>query len=132
MTEDIITDHERYPTLTDHGRKMLEFLREHPHAPLYRNQSGNRLTAPEIEAHRAFESEVLGAQIGWSSLALPSWLDSFIEHCFSTVPFYRAYGSRPASFHELPTISRAELSHDIAQFVPDGVPTERLINFRTS
>src|SRR4051812_18508029 len=117
MTEDIMTDHERYPTLTDHGRKMLEFLREHPHAPLFRNQSGNRLTAEEIQAHRAFEAEVLASRIGWSPQTLPSWLDSFVEHCFSTVPFYRAYGRRLASFRDLPTISRAELSHDIAQFV---------------
>ncbi len=32
----------------------------------------------------------------------------------------------------MPTISRADLSRDIAQFVPDSVPIDRLINFRTS
>jgi phenylacetate-CoA ligase len=32
----------------------------------------------------------------------------------------------------LPTISRADLSRDIAQFVPDSTPIDRLINFRTS
>ena len=35
-------------------------------------------------------------------------------------------------FADLPTISRADLSHDIAAFVPDSAPIDRLINFRTS
>src|SRR5882724_6455092 len=99
MSGDTITDQERYPTLTDHGRKMLEFLREHPHAPIYRNLSGNRLTADEIQSQRGFEAEVLSAKVGWSAQALPAWLDSFLEHCFSAVPFYRRYGARSTSFH---------------------------------
>ncbi len=48
------------------------------------------------------------------------------------MPFYRRYGSRPRRFADIPTISRAELSRDIAQFVPDSAPIDRLINFRTS
>jgi phenylacetate-CoA ligase len=32
----------------------------------------------------------------------------------------------------VPTITRADLAHDIARFVPDTAPLERLINFRTS
>jgi len=39
--------------LTEHGRRMLQFLREHPHAPRFRNQSGNRLTAANVERVRA-------------------------------------------------------------------------------
>jgi phenylacetate-CoA ligase len=48
------------------------------------------------------------------------------------VPFYRRYGAVPPTFEELPTTSRADLSRDIAQFVPDPLPLDRLINFRTS
>jgi phenylacetate-CoA ligase len=59
-------------------------------------------------------------------------LDDFVERCFAEVPFYRRYGSRPKEFSDIPTISRADLSRDIAQFVPDPVAIDRLINFRTS
>ena len=126
------TDGERYPTLTDDGRKMLQFLREHPHAPIYRNESGNRLTADDIERVRQFERETLAAEVGWRPGEFPSWLDAFVDRSFAEVPFYRRYGSRPKDFADIPTISRAELSRDIAQFVPDPVATDRLINFRTS
>jgi phenylacetate-CoA ligase len=127
-----ITDADRYPTLTEHGRRMLDFLQGHPHAPIYRNRSGNRLTADEVERVRAFEREVEAAEVGWRPGELPAWLDEFVDRCFADTPAYRRYGSRPRNFHDVPTISRADLGRDVARFVPDGVATERLINFRTS
>jgi phenylacetate-CoA ligase len=132
MNGETITDAERYPTLTEHGRRMLEFLREHPHAPIYRHQSGNRLTADDVARVRAFEREALAAVVGWPLGGQPAWLGEFVEQCVSEVPFYRRYGSPPARFQDLPTISRAELSRDIAPFVPDSAPVGGLINFRTS
>ena len=58
------TDAARYPTLTEHGRRVIDFMREHPHAPIYRNESGNRLTAADVERVRAFEHEVATAEVG--------------------------------------------------------------------
>jgi phenylacetate-CoA ligase len=132
MSPEIITDAERYPTLTEHGRRMLQFLREHPHAPIYRNESGNRLTAEDVVRMRSFEQEVLASEVGWRPGAPPAWLHEFVARCFAEVPFYRRYGSPPKDFADVPTISRADLSRDIAQFVPDPAPLDRLINFRTS
>ena len=132
MTMETITDAERYPTLTEHGRRMLQFLREHPHAPLFRNESGNRLTADDVARVRAFDREVQSAEVGWRAGELPSWLGGFVERCLAEVPFYRKYGSAPDDFQSLPTISRADLSRDIAPFVPDTAAIDRLINFRTS
>jgi len=132
MNPDTITDAERFPTLTEEGRRMLDFLREHPHAPIFRNESGNRLTADEVSRVREFERDALLAEVGWRPGELPSWLDDFVGQCFADVPFYRRYGSSSAKFQDLPTISRADLSRDIAQFVPDSAPIDRLINFRTS
>ena len=129
---EMITDAERYPTLTAAGRAMLDFLREHPRAPVYRNESGNRLTADDVARVRAFEYEVAAARVGWTPGAEPAWVDAFVSRCFAEVPFYRSYDSRPRRLRDLPTISRADLSRDIAAFVPDPVPVERLINFRTS
>ena len=132
MIAEIITDSERYPTLSEEGRKMLQFLREHPHAPIYRNESGNRLTEDDIGKVRRFEGEVLASTVGWPPQNRPGWLEDFVERCFANVPFYRAYGSRPKQFCDIPTISRADLGRDIAQFFPDDVGIDRLINFRTS
>jgi phenylacetate-CoA ligase len=122
----------RYPTLGDAGQRMLQFLREHPAAPLYRNQSGNRLTATEVAELHAFEAEVLNAAVGWPRGGQPEWLDAFVERAFADVPYYRALGSPPRRFSDIPTVSRAEFAADIARFVPDSAPIERLINFRTT
>jgi phenylacetate-CoA ligase len=126
------TDAARYPTLTEHGRRIMQFMREHPRAPIYRNESGNRLTQEDVAHVLDFEREVLSASVGWKPLGTPPWLDSFVDHCFEATPFYRHYGSRPRDFHDVPTVSRADLSRDIAQFVPDDVAIDRLINFQTS
>ncbi|MES2573016.1 MAG: capsule biosynthesis protein CapK, partial [Verrucomicrobiota bacterium] len=123
---------ERYPTLTPDGERMLRFLREHPHAPIFRNQSGNRLTAADLEQVRAFEKQTLAGSVVCDPASAPAWLGPFIKRCFAEVPFYRKLGAPPARFDALPVISRADFSHDIAQFVPDSIPVEQLINFRTS
>src|SRR5262249_3638194 len=132
MKTDPITDAERYPTLTEDGRKMLQLLKEHPHAPIYRNESGNRLTTEDVDLVRGFEREALAADVGWRPGDRPSWLAGCVERCLAEVPFYGRYGSRPRQFADIPAIRRADLSRDIAQFVPDPVGVDRLINFRTS
>lgn len=124
------TDAERYPTLSESGRRMLELLREHPHAPIFRNQSGNRLTEADVERVRAFEREVLGARV--EAEVSPPWLPEFLSRCYAEVPYYRRQGSPPSDLVDVPTVSRADLARDIARFVPDTAPLERLINFRTS
>jgi phenylacetate-CoA ligase len=111
---------------------MLRFLREHAHAPIYRNESGNRLTAADVERVRIFEGEVLAADVGWVAGDEPSWSQEFMERCYADVPFYRRLGAPPPRLRDIPTISRADLALDIAQFVPDHVSVDRLINFRTS
>ncbi|MEE9910294.1 MAG: AMP-binding protein [Deltaproteobacteria bacterium] len=131
-TEEMITDLDRYPTLSETGRAMLEFLREHPHAPVFRNQSGNRLKVEDVKRVRDFEEEVRMSDVGWPRGRLPEWLPGFVSHCFSSVPFYRRYGSEPAHFEDIPVICRADLGRDIAMFVPDNVSIDRLINFQTT
>lgn len=129
---DDITEQERYPTLTDAGRAMLTFLREHPNAPIYRNISGNHLTADEVEQVRAFEREAQTAPVGWQPGGHPIWLDDFAQRCFTDVPFYRAYGARPRFFEDIPTLTRADLSRNYPYLVPDGLPLDRLIGFLTT
>lgn len=125
------TDADRYPLLSEAGRRMLDFLREHPHAPIYRNHSGNRLDAADLSFVRQEEAFVLSAETGWPSNGQPEWLDEFVINCRADVPHYRNYPST-TKFESLPTISRADFGHDITAFVPDSQLLERLINFQTS
>jgi phenylacetate-CoA ligase len=126
------SDAERYPTLTEAGRQMLQRLREHPHAPSFKNESGNRLTHQDVQAVRAFEREVAAAVVGDQREEFAPWLPEYLARVYRDVPFYRAMGGAPRRLSDVPSVSRADLSHDVARFVPDSVPVERLINFRTS
>ncbi|MEO6875915.1 MAG: AMP-binding protein [Opitutaceae bacterium] len=132
MSSDAPIDAERYPTLTEHGRQMMAFLREHPNAPRFRNESGNRLLSDDVKRVREIEREMLALDASWPRDREPEWLNQFLIRALEGVPHYRNYGSPPRRLADLPTISRAELSRDIAQFVPDAVAADRLINFRTS
>ena len=112
------TDADRYPTLSDAGRRMLDFMREHRAAPMFRNQSGNRLTAHEVESLRVYTQEVLAAEPGWPEGGQPSWLDDFVHRTCRDVPAYRAYrtdGGRSDCFENLPTVCRGDLAADIAR-----------------
>lgn len=131
-------ERERFPTLTAAGRAMLDFLREHPAAPTYRNQSGNKLLAHEVQQVRRFEQEVADAGVGWPIGARPPWLDDFARATFATVPHYRNIGAvgtpgvPPCAWSQIAPVSRADLAADIAAFVPDDADIARMINFRTT
>jgi phenylacetate-CoA ligase len=125
-------DAERFPTLTEHGRRMLDFMRGHPCAPIYRNRSGNRLLAHEVAAQRAFEREIAAAAVGWQPGAAPDWVMPFVADVFAGVPHYRALGSPPRRLTDIAPVSRADFAFDVARFVPDRVPLERMMHFRTT
>lgn len=120
------------PTLTGHGQRMLDFLREHPAAPLFRNRSGNRLSAAEVQDLREFDREIRSAPVGWPRGGRPAWLDEHVAQVFREVPAFRNQGTPPSRFEDLATTCRADLAADIARFVPDPVPVDQLINFRTT
>lgn len=130
MTEP--TDAERYPTLSDAGRAMLTRMTEHPAAPAYRNRSGNRLLAEDLPGLAAFEAETLAAPIAWRPGTSPDWITPFLAETHAKVPHFRARGAPPRDLADVPTTARGDLAHDIAAFVPDDVPVDRLINFRTT
>ena len=125
------TDEDRYPLLSEPGRRMLDFLREHPQAPTFRNRSGNRLTADDLAQVRRHEAEVLAGSPDWAPGGHPEWLAAFVAESCRDVPHYRTYA--PAGrFEDLPTVTRGDLGRDIAGFVPDSAPLDRMINFQTS
>ncbi len=127
----IYQDEQRYPTLSESGASMLQFLSEHPHAPIYRNQSGNKLTKPDIEALNRYEKDLRLRTVDWNENQKPTWLKEFVEDVYSNVPHYRLQGT-PPKFQDIHTITRADLSHDITAFVPDTTNAKRMIAFSTT
>lgn len=125
-------DEGRHPNLSEHGRRMLARLREHPNAPIYRNHSGHRLQPGELAQVQQWEDEAIGARLDWEPNVPPGWVSTLVASCLADVPFYRRYGAAPRTFTQLPTITREDLARDMAYMVPDTVDLERLINFRTS
>lgn len=131
------TDAERWPGLDAAGADILRQMRDHPQAPLWRKASGHRLLPEEWPALRAFEAAVARASIAQAAPGQrpPAWLDGFLRHALARVPAYRAWGFAemlPRHFTDLPTTARADLSADIAAFVPEDLPLDRMINFSTS
>jgi phenylacetate-CoA ligase len=131
LTPDAVSA-ERFPLLTDAGRALLRRLREHPHAPRWTAECGNRLTAEYLRRVRAFEAELQTAPVGWPPGGYPDWLAGFVEMCFADVPFYRRYGAPPARFADIPTCDRADLSREPWAFVPDSQSLDGLIVNTTS
>ncbi|WP_205420701.1 AMP-binding protein [Stenotrophomonas sp. G4] len=125
------TDADRYPTLSAAGLAMLQQMREHPAAPIFRNASGNRLLADEVTALRGYEREIACARFEWTPGQPPPWLQAHVTEVFAQVPYYRAQ-AMPAAFTDIAPVHRGDLAADIARFVPDPVPLERMINFRTT
>ena len=125
-------DADRYPTLTHAGARMLRRLREHPAAPVFRNRSGNRLSAEDLVEVRSFEARTLDEPVSWTPGEEPGWVASYVAQCHAQVPAFRARGAPPQRFDEIPSTRRADLAGDIAAYVPDTAPIDRLINFRTT
>ena len=126
---DAPSDADRYPTLTEKGRAILRSMREHPAAPIYRNESGNRLTAEDLVQLTEFEAALTPPPAGSTP---PDWVSGVIESCFEDVPYYRRLGSAPARLEDIAPVARGDLAADIAQFVPDSVDSARMINFQTT
>lgn len=125
-------DSERYPGLSAQAAQLLQRMREHPHAPIYRNRSGHRLLPAEVAQLQAWSTQVQAASVDPRPQLQSGWLEQFVAHALRCVPAYRRYGSMPGQLSDLPCIHRGDLARDIAAFFPDDVPIERLINFRTT
>lgn len=130
-----LTDEERFPLLDDGGRRMLERLREHPHAPRWSFPCGDRLTREFCDRIEAFEADLRRGPGGggWKGPdCRPDWLDAFAERCLRNVPVYRRRTRPDCRFEEIPPFGREELGREPWAFVPDGQPLDDLLAYYTS
>ena len=132
MIDPAPTDAERFPHLSEAGATLLKFMREHPNAPRYRNHSGHRLLEADLAELRAHADEVAQCNVDPRADLNRAWQVDFVQRALRHVPYYRRYGSMPTQLAHLATIDRGTLARDVAAFVPDDLPLDRLINFRTT
>lgn len=113
----VLSDAERWPTLTAEGAARLDRLRTHPHAPRWVHRTGDRLTAEQLERTR-------------HPLAVEGWLEAHLAVARELL-HYR--GVSPLErLEDFPTISRDDLVRDLAAFVPMGADLGRLLHGTSS
>ena len=123
---------EHFPFITESGQQVLRQLQEHPHAPCYTHPGVNRVTRAGLRRAKDFAAETVTTPPRWSPTAPPTWVDEFVAQCFRAVPLYRRYGPPPVRFADLPTFTRADLSHEPWAFVPDTQALDGLLVYNTS
>ncbi len=129
-----LTESELFPRLNEDGRRLLRQLREHPAAPRYTHQIGDRLTPEAFQRVREFQADLeTGTAIrGWSPRTPPDWWASYLAFAYRDVPFYRRRGAPPAQLADAPTTNRKDLEAEPWAFVPDSQPLDELTVYTTS
>jgi phenylacetate-CoA ligase len=127
-----LTDAQRFPLLTDAGRRMLRRLQEHPHGPRYTYRCGERLTAAGLANVRAFAQELESRRPGYRFGEIPPWLRELMEFCRREVPFHRRRVDWSDDFFALPPIDRGDLRREPWSFVPDSADLTDLVVYTTS
>lgn len=127
--EDPIAD--PHPGLSPTGAALLKHMREHPAAPRFSAVSGHRLRPEEVPEVRAEHDAIRAACID-PCPAAAAWLPGWLARVLRVVPAYRTYSPVPTDLAVLPTTCRSDLAAGIARYVPDDLPIDRLIGYRTS
>lgn len=123
-----LTEAERFPLLTDRSRAMVRRLQQHPYAPRWTYQCGERLTAEGLADVQAFAAKQQSQRLGWKEGETPDWVPEFIDRCRREVPFYR----ERLQGDSIPTCCRDDLRREPWSFVPDTADVSELIVYKTS
>ena len=126
-----LTEAQRRPLIDDDGRRLLQDLLEHEHAPRYNHTCGDRLTAAGLAEVRALDARTR-TTTGFRPGEPPAWVTPFLARVAAGVPAYRRFGPVPVRFEDVPTTGRAELIVDPYSFVPDDHPLDDLVVFTTT
>ncbi|MFW0794342.1 CoF synthetase [Gordonia sp. CPCC 205515] len=116
----VLTDAERWPTLTADGRARLQALRTHPHAPRWSHETGDRLTADAV-------ARVVAESIPPQT----DWLDAHLNTA-RLLPAYRGRRDRLYRLADFPTLTRDNLLADIAAYVPYDADLTQLLHGTSS
>jgi phenylacetate-CoA ligase len=126
---------QRSPLLTPDGDRLVRRLREHPDAPRFNYETGDRLHPQDLEPIAQFREQLRTAR-GPRTHQLPDTILERITRIRTLVPFLRhsipSNADLARDWDTLPTTSRADLALRPWEFVPDDEPLDRLIIYRTA
>jgi phenylacetate-CoA ligase len=126
-----LSEAERFPMLTQAGRRLLHALREDPRAPIWNWPNGEQLDITGLHTVREFDRSLRNRPVA-SPGALPDWIRRFVDFCLEDVPFYRGRSRPGTPLHAIPSCSRDDLAPRVWEFVPDSQPLDALIVFSSS
>ena len=126
---------EMAPTANAVSRAKIAALFSHASAPRWTNAAGDRLTAADAERLAGFAGQLANGR-GPRAQAPSAEILAWAEHRIAATPLFRRH--IPADFDlagrwaELPTTSREDVASRAEYLVPDDVPLERMILYRTA
>lgn len=127
---------QRFPTLSRHGAALLTQLHQHPHAPLFRNYSGHRLTRWQVMQARWRHAWIQRAQLpspGHAGSPPPAWLLRWAATVWPQLPWRRRQSPTPPAWSHIMLSQRGDLSAHLIDHVRWGrYALDELICFATS
>jgi phenylacetate-CoA ligase len=118
------------------GMAMLRRLLQHPHAPRWNHEAGDRLNSDDLDALYRFREDLAGARRGFDPLSPPGWVLAWVEQRLERVPSFRDRVPRGTDlargWGDVGTMSREDLALRLEQQVPDDADLTRLIVYRTA
>lgn len=135
MDAEFAARQERNPLLDTAGWRMFRFLHEHPQAPRWNYQVGDRLLAEDLPALHAYRQRIIQERPRWQP-GPPDWLLAWVERQRPQVPLWRSrlpVGLDPRrDWVHLPTTCREDIASRIEQLVPQDAELSRLIVYETN
>ncbi len=127
--------YELSPTANATSRAKIAALYSHKSAPHWNHPAGDRLTHEDVARLSAFASEFAGARGArkpYPGERILAWAQSRI----AATPLFRGRVGEGIDlarcWTELPTTTREDIASHAEQLVPDDVPLERMIIYRTA
>lgn len=121
---------QRSPLLTPDGDRLIRDLRQHPDAPRFNYETGDRLHPEDLDPIARFR-EALRTERGPRNGDVPAEILDRLMRLWKVVPYFRRV-DWTREWDALPTTSRADLALRPWDFVPDDEPLDRLIIYRTA
>ncbi|WPL18667.1 AMP-binding enzyme [Thiorhodovibrio winogradskyi] len=135
MDAEFAARQDRNPLLDAAGWRMFCFLHQHPRAPRWNYQVGDRLLAKDLPALHAYRQRIIQERPRWQPDP-PDWLLAWVERLLPKVPLWRE--RLPAGFDprrdwvHIPTSCREDIASRIEQLVPQNAELSRLIVYETN
>ena len=128
-----LSEEQRFPLLTESGRKLLYRMRQDSNAPIWNWPNGEQLNERGLSRVNQFADALRQhVESGRATLDEPDWIDDYVDYCLTEVAFYRRRGRRGLSLQEIPTCGRVDLAPRAWEFVPDSESLDELIAFSSS